>query len=147
MLKPPKLAGAGQLRLFVEELGFDWSCEVLDVHPATMRRWLREASPVPKAALMALYWLTNYGFSEACSEAHWSHQIMLGKLAALEAQLKLRASFPAIAHGLGSLRHPARNMPRFAGCNESPVTGRQRQFECPRQMEVRHIVRTQVVGA
>lgn len=41
MLKPPKLAGAGQLRLLVDDLGFDWSCTVIDVHPSSMRRWLR----------------------------------------------------------------------------------------------------------
>lgn len=33
MLKPPKVGGAAQLRLFVDELGFDRSCQILEIHP------------------------------------------------------------------------------------------------------------------
>lgn len=87
MLKPPKLGGVEHLRLFVNQLSFDRCCTVLDVHPATLRRWLREAAPVPQAALQALYWLTDYGFSDACSEAHWSHQSTLAKVRVLESMV------------------------------------------------------------
>lgn len=88
MLKPPKVGGAGQLRLFVDQLGFDWSCKVLEVHPATMRAWLREARPVPAAALQALYWLTSWGFSDACAEAHWSHQYLAYQVRQLEDRVR-----------------------------------------------------------
>lgn len=91
MLKEPRLGGAAQLRLFVDELGFDRACRAIDVHPATMRRWLREAAPVPIAALAALYWLTSWGFSDACAEVHWSHQFLVCKVRELEAQLAWRA--------------------------------------------------------
>lgn len=87
MLKPPRVGGADQLRLFVDELGFDQACKILDVHPSTMRGWLRGARQCPKAALMALYWLTSYGYSDACSEAHWTHQFMLYKVRELEGRL------------------------------------------------------------
>lgn len=80
MLKPPKIGGAGQLRLFIDQIGFDRSCQILDIHPSTMRGWLREARPVPQAPLQALYWLTSYGFSDAEAEVHWSHQFMLCKM-------------------------------------------------------------------
>jgi hypothetical protein len=98
MLKPPKVGGAGQLRLFVQELGFEWACQVLEIHPSTMRGWLREARPVPQAAMQALYWLTSWGFSDACSEAHWSHQFMLYKVRQLEERIeamKARSSLTA----------------------------------------------------
>ncbi|MES2483785.1 MAG: hypothetical protein V4609_17510 [Pseudomonadota bacterium] len=91
MLKPPKLAGAGQLRLFVDELGFEWACKCVDVHPSTMRRYLREATPVPQAVLQALYWLTRYGFTDAAAEVHWSHQYLVCKVRELEAALAWRA--------------------------------------------------------
>lgn len=91
MLKEPRLGGAAQLRLFVDELGFERACRAIDVHPATMRRWLRDAAPVPKASLAALYWLTSWGFSEACAEAHWSHQFLLGRVRELEARLEYQA--------------------------------------------------------
>lgn len=87
MLKEPRLGGAAQLRLFVDELGFDRACRAIDVHPATMRRWLREAAPVPMAPLAALYWLTSWGFSDAFAEAHWTHQLLLGRVRELEARL------------------------------------------------------------
>jgi len=87
MLKPPKVGGAAQLRLFVDELGADRSCKILQIHPTTMRGWLRDARPVPQAPLQALYWLTSYGFGDACSEAHWSHQFAMYKIRELEERL------------------------------------------------------------
>lgn len=92
MLKVPRIGGADHLRLFVHELGFARACEILHVHENTMRRWLREATPVPQAALQALYWLTSYGFAEACAEAHWTHQLMLCKVRELEAARDWRAA-------------------------------------------------------
>lgn len=91
MLKVPRVGGAAQLRLFVDEIGFARACKVLAVHENTMRRWLREETPVPAAPLQALYWLTSWGFADACSEAHWSHQFLLGKIRELEAAANWRA--------------------------------------------------------
>lgn len=85
MLKRPKLQGPNQLRIFVEELGAAAACEAIDVHPATLRKWLRGAAPVPQAALQALYWLTSYGFSDAAAEVHWSHQMLVMKVRELQA--------------------------------------------------------------
>lgn len=87
MLKPPKLGGADQLGHLVNDLGFERSCEIVDCHPATLRKWLRGAAPVPAAAMQALYWLTSFGYSDACSEAHWSHQWAMGRIRELEALL------------------------------------------------------------
>lgn len=92
MLKVPRVGGAAQLRLFVDEIGFHRACKALDVHENTMRRWLRGETPVPQAPMQALYWLTSWGFSDACSEAHWTHQFLLGKVRQLESTLNWRAS-------------------------------------------------------
>lgn len=91
MLKVPQLGGADQLRLFVDELGFAWACQVVDVHPTTMRRWLRGTTEPPQAVLQALYWLTAYGFTAAAAEVHWSHQYLAGRVRELEAALQWRA--------------------------------------------------------
>lgn len=91
MLKPPRTGGAEQLRLFVDDIGFDRCCRIIDVHPATVRRWLRGAAPVPQAALQALYWLTKWGFSDAACEVHWSHQFWMLKAQELQARLDWRA--------------------------------------------------------
>lgn len=86
MLKPPRLGGADQLRLFVDFLGFDHACSVIDVHPSTMRRWLRGSVPVPQAPLQALYWLTPWGASAAFSESHYTHQELCWRLRVLESE-------------------------------------------------------------
>lgn len=105
MLKPPRVGGADHLRLFVEELGFTWACQVIDVHPATMRAWLRGSRPVPAASMQALYWLTSYGFSEACSEAHWSHQWLCYKVRELENRLEaVRSGGAAVSDGVQALQ-------------------------------------------
>lgn len=105
MLKPPKVGGVEQLRAFVHQLTFKRACSVLDVSPTTMRRWLRGASPVPQAALQALYWLTDYGYSDACAEVHWSHQYLVGKVR----QLQLALCDAAASLRLGLDYGPARN--------------------------------------
>ncbi|CAN7403486.1 hypothetical protein LJR129_002498 [Acidovorax sp. LjRoot129] len=106
MLKVPRVRGAAQLRLFVEEIGFVRVCKVLDVHEATLRRWLREESPVPAAPLQALYWLTSWGFADACAEAHWSHQFLLGKVRELEAAINWRAPARWVAANEQEFRAP-----------------------------------------
>lgn len=91
MLKMPRIGGPAQLRLFVEELGFDRACGVVRVHPATLRRWLRGEAEPPAAALQALYWLTSWGFSDAAAEVHWSHAYLAHKVRELEAAVNWRA--------------------------------------------------------
>lgn len=91
MLKAPRIGGAAQLRLFVDELGFAHACAVVQCHPATMRRWLREETAVPAAPLQALYWLTHWGFSDAAAEVHWSHQVLVCRVRELEQALAWRA--------------------------------------------------------
>lgn len=91
MLKVPNIGGAAQLRLFVEELGFDRACQAVKVHPTTMRRWLREESEPPQAAVQALYWLTSWGFTDAAAEVHWSHQHLVFRVRELEAAMHWRA--------------------------------------------------------
>ena len=136
MLKPPKLAGVGQLRLLVDDLGFDWSCKVIDVHPSTLRGWLRGARPVPQAALQALYWLTSWGFSDACAEAHWSHQYLVFKVRELEERLAALRS--------GRPRLPVLHVPGFAGGNNAPITCDDGDLQLAGKLEIRRVVRREV---
>ncbi len=84
MLKPPRLNGIEHLRLFVSFLTIERACKIVDVHPATMRRWLRGSAPIPTAALQALYWLTPWGFSDAFSESHQTHRYLTWRLRQME---------------------------------------------------------------
>jgi hypothetical protein len=113
MLKEPRIGGAAQLRLFVHEIGFDRACQVVEVHAATMRRWLRGAVPVPvpPAAMQALYWLTHWGFSDAAAEVHWSHQYLVVKVRELQAALAWSAPASWQAANEPSYRAPGLVVP------------------------------------
>lgn len=86
-LKPPRIGGAAYLRDFIHDIGFERACKIIDVHPSTMRRWLREDPPPPQTALQALYWLTGWGFQDAFSDCHWAHQANTLRVRQLQAQL------------------------------------------------------------
>ncbi|MFO1246005.1 MAG: hypothetical protein U1E71_12620 [Ramlibacter sp.] len=60
---PKNIAGPNLFRLFVDELGREKVCELLEVHETTLRRWLRGTTPVPRMAVLALFWETRYGLS------------------------------------------------------------------------------------
>lgn len=92
MLQKPKLRGCGDLKTCVDDIGFTRACQLIDVHESTMRRWLRDSPEPPQAALQALYWLTKWGYGDACSKAHWTHQYNMSKIKHLEERLfRLRA--------------------------------------------------------
>lgn len=64
MIRAPKdIFGPNAFRIFLEELGRERVCKMLDIHENTLRRWLRGTSPVPRMAVLALYWETSYGRS------------------------------------------------------------------------------------
>lgn len=111
MLKQPRIGGAAQLRLFVQELGFDQACKIVKVHENTMRRWLHGQIEPPPAAMQALYWLTSWGFSDAAAEVHWSHQLLLMKVRELEAKLAWRAPQAWAAVNEGEFRAPGLVLP------------------------------------
>lgn len=50
-------------RLFVHELGRKRVCQMLDITKVTLERWLKGTSPIPKMAMRAIYWETQYGRS------------------------------------------------------------------------------------
>lgn len=69
MISAPKdIFGPGVFDLFVAELGMKRVCKILDVRSATVQRWIRGTTPVPKMAVLALYWETQYGRSLIESE-------------------------------------------------------------------------------
>ena len=43
--------------------------DVLDVSPRTVKRWIR-AGIAPRAAALAIYWMTNHGRSEISKDMH-----------------------------------------------------------------------------
>lgn len=96
MLLPPRLRGPNDLRAIVDAIRFNRSCQLVDVTPTTMRRWLRGATPVPTAPLQALYWLSPFGASDAFAAAHYVHQHLTWRLRTLESIKTGTTSIPAV---------------------------------------------------
>lgn len=64
MISAPKdIFSPDIFRLFVHELGRKRICEICDIQKLTLERWLKGTSPIPKMAMRAVYWETQYGKS------------------------------------------------------------------------------------
>lgn len=69
MISAPKdIFGPNAFQMFVHELGMTRVSKILEVTPATIRRWMRGTTQVPRMAVLALYWETQYGRSLIESE-------------------------------------------------------------------------------
>jgi hypothetical protein len=69
MISAPKdIFGKDVFELFAAELGTVRVCKILDVRQRTVQRWMSGATPVPKMAVLALFWETHYGRSLIESE-------------------------------------------------------------------------------
>lgn len=69
MISAPKdIFGPNAFQMFVHELGMTRVSKILEVTPATIRRWMRGTTSVPRMAVLALYWETQYGRSLIESE-------------------------------------------------------------------------------
>ena len=59
----------------------------------------------PYTFLLALYWQSTYGFSQAFAESHWSHQYNCFRLA--ESQEKVKSLQRTLEHAVRLLEHRA----------------------------------------
>lgn len=55
--------GVNLFNIFVDELGKERALQLLGVPESMLKRWRMEKSPVPRMAVLALFWETNYGRS------------------------------------------------------------------------------------
>lgn len=111
MISAPKnVYGPDIFKMFVNELGGPKRvCKMLDVIERTVWRWLAEDS-VPKMAVRALYWETQYGRSLIDTDHHNEVILMRGRIHLLEEQFA-RAS--RVIAGLKLLNFGTANEPYF----------------------------------
>jgi hypothetical protein len=88
---PKEIRGINVFRVFVDELGMAKTCQILDVPEATVRRWLRNTGvadkhPVPRMAVLALYWETKYGKMLVDSDQVNEIRLLYSRIHLLEAQ-------------------------------------------------------------
>lgn len=88
---PKEIWGINVFKIFVEELGMARTCKILDVREATVRRWLRNTGvadkhPVPRMAVLALYWETQYGKMLVDSDQVNEIRLLYSRIRVLEEQ-------------------------------------------------------------
>lgn len=70
----PKLQGSQQFRHLVSDLGgIHYVSKQFRMSEALVRSYLIGEIDPPYTVLLALYWHSHYGFSQAFSDAHWAH--------------------------------------------------------------------------
>jgi hypothetical protein len=111
MISAPKnVYGPDIFKMFVHELGGPkLVCKMLDVAERTIWRWLAEGS-VPKMAVRALYWETQYGRSLIDTDHHNERILMHTRIKILEQQFERAARVIA---GLKLLNAGTANEPYF----------------------------------
>jgi hypothetical protein len=107
---PRDMYGANMFRLFYEELGMKRVCKILDVHERSVYRWLHETTPVPKMAVLALYWESMYGRALIDTDHFNEMRMVHGKIRSLEDQIRKQQ---AIIEGLRQLQFGTANEPYF----------------------------------
>lgn len=112
---PRNIYGLNFFLRFYEELGFEKVREILDVSESTLRRWLRGAIPVPKIAVLALYWETAYGRSVIDTDHFNEVQNLYGYIRIIEQSLQ---DHKAVIAGLRKFTAGSANEPYFPETRE-----------------------------
>lgn len=80
MLSRPRISGSAQLRELVDGYGgVDRVCKDFRVAKSLLARYLSGSLEPPYTFMLAIYWQGPYGFSQAFSESHWTHQYNFSK--------------------------------------------------------------------
>lgn len=88
---PKEIWGINVFKIFVKELGMARTCKILDVTERTVYRWLSNTGvadkhPVPRMAVLALYWETQYGKMLVDSDQVNEIRLLYARIHVLEAQ-------------------------------------------------------------
>lgn len=85
----PKLGGSRDCKNLVDDFGgIDLVCKLFKVSPELVNRYLAGQIEPPYTFMLALYWQSRYGFDQAFSESHWSHNYNSFKLAESQERVK-----------------------------------------------------------
>ena len=107
---PRDIWGTNLFEIFVQELGAKRVCELLEVPPVRVRRWLKGTTPVPRMAVLALYWETQYGRSMVHEHQVNEIRLLYLRVHLLEEQFRKAKD---IVTGLRKLHTGTANEPYF----------------------------------
>ena len=83
---PNDIYGPNLFGIFVDELGLKQAVNLLGVHKRTVQRWKSGELAVPRMAVLALFWETNYGRSMIDTDQVNEIRLLYRRLHILEAQ-------------------------------------------------------------
>ncbi len=130
---PRDIFGPNVFQIFVHELGMNRVSKILEVTPATIRRWMRGTTPVPRMAVLALYWETRYGRSLIESDMVNEIRLLYQRNRLLLDQFRKAKD---MVTGLRSLHAGTANEPIFEELIEfHEIENFQTQFGAPRSRE------------
>lgn len=100
----PTLGGQDHCRNLVADFGgIDLVCKKFKVGQDLLNRYLSGQLEPPYTFMLALYWQSRYGFDQAFSESHWTHNYNCFKLA--EAKEKVNHLERVLEHAVKLLEH------------------------------------------
>lgn len=102
----PKLGGDRDCKHLVSDYGgIDRVSKDFKVSVDLVNSYITGQLEPPYTFLLALYWQSTYGFSQAFAESHWSHQYNCFRLA--ESQEKVKSLQRTLEHAVRLLEHRA----------------------------------------
>lgn len=120
MISAPKdIFSSEFFALMVHETTMERTSKLLGVHPTTLRRWVRGATPVPKTAAMALFWETRWGRSVIDCDHLAELNLMRQRIRILERQV---VKAKDIITGLRGMQYGTANEPLFDDLRDFDVT-------------------------
>lgn len=107
---PKEIFSTEFFRLMVHEMTMERTTKLLGVHETTVRRWLREAVPVPRVVFLALFWESRWGRSIIDCDHLAELNLMRQRIRILETQV---VKAKDIITGLRAMQYGTANEPLF----------------------------------
>ena len=103
-LRMPVLSGSNQFRELVAAYGgVDAVAREFKMTVRLVESYITGQSDPPYTVLLALYWHTHFGFSQAFADSHWTHQYNCFKRR--EAEEKVAYLEKVLEHAVALLEH------------------------------------------
>ena len=94
MIAAPKdIYGTNVFDLLVDDIGLSRSSMLLEVTTRTISRWREGVTPVPRMAVLALYWESQWGRSQIATSHYNEVSTLRGYVEALRAEMARLAAY------------------------------------------------------
>ncbi len=135
---PKDIYGIDCFRMFMDEIGGSATTvsRYLGVSESTVRGWLREATPVPRGVVLALFWESKWGRSQIFTDQVNEIRLLYRQVCILQEQYQKAKD---IITGLRAMHTGSANEPLFEelpdlGYQQPPTFGTEATLPLPIQV-------------